>query len=520
MDMSLDLSSHYLQFKVGMAKACKQKGYVFGDFRLDCDKKMLYRGETEVLLPPKVIETLTVLVENRGEIVSKADLMGQVWADSVVEESNLSQHLYLLRKTLGAAADGRPVIETLRRRGYRFNGDVKTDLRPIPAMRAADTEPVPGRGGVEREGNVLRVVDWTPPDPALATAPVEPAPTIPTKRLNARLKLLAIAAAAVIVVGGGAGLFWPRMMPAASDTTPQNELSVTRLTNGPWVHGATISRDGNYFVYHEVEGETARMFVQQAGQDSRVEILSSTNEVFNAKAFSPDGRWIYYYASRKGESAANLFRIPAIGGPSVKIIENGCGGVSFSPDGSELAFCRREAESSSILIADRDGRSERVVLKLPGALSVFTGPAWSPDGKTIVFSERDPELKGNLRLRSINVSSGEVKAFSDEEWGTAYRIEWIPDGSGIVMIGTRRGETLSIHRDQVYLITYPDGRSRRITSDGNRHDVISLGVTKDGGVLAVPGTRSCQIWSMDPNGDAASAVQITRGAADGRPGLV
>jgi len=101
-----------------------QKIYVFEDFRLDAPHLLLYRNEQEISLAPKVIETLLALVERRGEVFSKDELMEIVWPDSVVEEGNLSQNLYLLRKTLGKTAAGKPFIETLHRRGYRFNGDV------------------------------------------------------------------------------------------------------------------------------------------------------------------------------------------------------------------------------------------------------------------------------------------------------------------------------------------------------------------------------------------------------------
>jgi DNA-binding winged helix-turn-helix (wHTH) protein len=81
---------------------------------------MLYRGEREVLLPPKAIETLIALIELRGEIVSTGDLMRIIWADTIVEESNLDHYLHVLRKALGQKSDGQSFIETLRRRGYRF----------------------------------------------------------------------------------------------------------------------------------------------------------------------------------------------------------------------------------------------------------------------------------------------------------------------------------------------------------------------------------------------------------------
>jgi DNA-binding winged helix-turn-helix (wHTH) protein len=96
---------------------------------------MLYRNDKQVLLPPKAVETLQALVERNRQIVSKDELMRIIWNDSIVEESNLSLYLHLLRKTLGERADKKPFIETFRRRGYRFSADVKctgsrTEKRP------------------------------------------------------------------------------------------------------------------------------------------------------------------------------------------------------------------------------------------------------------------------------------------------------------------------------------------------------------------------------------------------------
>src|SRR5687768_5639113 len=123
--MSLDLSSSFLHFKIPMSQGSKNGIYAFDQFKLDVERLMLYRDDVELALPPKVVKTLSILIESRGSILNKEELIDRVWEDSVVEESNLSQHLYLLRKTLGTRRDGSPYIETLRRRGYRFTGDVK-----------------------------------------------------------------------------------------------------------------------------------------------------------------------------------------------------------------------------------------------------------------------------------------------------------------------------------------------------------------------------------------------------------
>jgi DNA-binding winged helix-turn-helix (wHTH) protein len=113
-----------------MAGNGKNGIFAFDLFRLDVGRLMLYRGEDEVSIAPKIVKTLAVLVENAGTIIPKDELIETVWADSIVEEANLTQYLYLLRKTLGAMPDGRPYIETLRRRGYRFNGKVQRLIEP------------------------------------------------------------------------------------------------------------------------------------------------------------------------------------------------------------------------------------------------------------------------------------------------------------------------------------------------------------------------------------------------------
>lgn len=108
-----------------MTEPIPQRVYQFEQFRLDTAHLMLYRNGEPVSLPPKAIETLQALVERNGQIVHKEELMRIIWNDSIVEESNLSLYLHLLRKTLGERADKKPFIETLRRRGYRFSAPVK-----------------------------------------------------------------------------------------------------------------------------------------------------------------------------------------------------------------------------------------------------------------------------------------------------------------------------------------------------------------------------------------------------------
>lgn len=112
--------------------------YGFGDFRIDAKDKLLSRGEQLVPLSPKVFETLLLLVENGGRVVSKEHLIEQLWADSFVEEGSLTQNISILRKKLGTDIDGQHFIETLPKRGYRFRGDVEIiNTEIVPRRRTA-----------------------------------------------------------------------------------------------------------------------------------------------------------------------------------------------------------------------------------------------------------------------------------------------------------------------------------------------------------------------------------------------
>ncbi len=99
--------------------------YEFGPFCLDARERILRRGSEPMTLTPKLFDTLLVLVERSGHIVEKGELLEAVWPDTFVEESNLSSNVSLLRKVLGKAEDGRPYIETISKRGYRFAAVVR-----------------------------------------------------------------------------------------------------------------------------------------------------------------------------------------------------------------------------------------------------------------------------------------------------------------------------------------------------------------------------------------------------------
>jgi DNA-binding winged helix-turn-helix (wHTH) protein/tetratricopeptide (TPR) repeat protein len=99
--------------------------YEFGPFRIDPEEKQLLRGQEPVPVTPKAFETLLILIRSSERVVLKDDLMKALWPDSFVEESNLTQNIFVLRKALGETAQDARYIATVPGRGYRFTEKVR-----------------------------------------------------------------------------------------------------------------------------------------------------------------------------------------------------------------------------------------------------------------------------------------------------------------------------------------------------------------------------------------------------------
>src|ERR1700739_3714870 len=99
----------------------------FGPYRLDMNRRLLFRGDDPVPIQQKALDILIVLVQREGEVVSKDELMEAVWPNSFVEESNLTQSIFVLRKALGEGSRENRYIATVPGRGYRFVARLEED---------------------------------------------------------------------------------------------------------------------------------------------------------------------------------------------------------------------------------------------------------------------------------------------------------------------------------------------------------------------------------------------------------
>ena len=162
--------------------------YEFGKFHCDPREHLLLCGGKPVSLSPKSFEILVALIQSNGRLLTKEELMQQVWPDSFVEEANLTVNISALRRVLGEAPGGQQYIETVPKRGYRFVAPITKNPDGVKPAQSAPLSSV-------QQGDAL---------PRVA-----PAPTLPARlrwRLAVGLLLVAILASVIAIFGHSAKL--------------------------------------------------------------------------------------------------------------------------------------------------------------------------------------------------------------------------------------------------------------------------------------------------------------------------
>ena len=322
--------------------------------------------------------------------------------------------------------------------------------------------------------------------------------------------LLVGLALAVVVLGAASFAYFK----FAGRKTPLNlqDMEITKLTRSGKAWGVAISPDGQYVVYVLVDGEKQSLMVRQVATGSDVQVIAPDVVTFFGLAFSPDANYIYYVGSSKiNPNYSYLYKIPVLGGSPVQVASDVDTAPSFSPDGKRFALLRGHPENGQVhlLLANADGSGERILRATPGAAqaSTLVRPAWSPDGKTIVYLLYEPNNQQSLYAVSPDDGSARLLYSTREDLGQPI---WLPDGSALLIPMSERGPN---GRGQLYAISYPSGEARRLSHDLTNYSLQWLDLSRDGSSLvAIENNRSSDLWVL-PNGDSGKARQVTSGGS-------
>ena len=373
--------------------ATAPSSYQFGPFRLDVrDHRLLRDGQT-VPLTPKVFAVLRVLVENSGHLVTKDDLMKQVWPDSFVEEGALNRAVSVLRKALDDNPAGQRYVETVPKRGYRFVG----------VTTLADETTTPSH--------------------------VEALPNTTRRVVIAAIPVLALA------VVGAAWLNWPRSAGAGSEVGApfgpvHRQVTFTGREGAP-----TVSPDGRRIAYVSNDKPEKKLFVQELAGGRPVEIFTAPE--LNYLRWAPDGQDLLVWA--RGAGSNGIYLVPQLGGLP-QLIATGMVFLScWSPDGATIATAG--ALDNRIRFFDRRGREQRSLTLLGDHWSIWDLD-WSATGNRLLFVSSDRE--GRYEIGTIRSDgTDQRKIFSSRTEIPSTR--WAPHGDAIYYF-QRVNQTVSLFR--------------------------------------------------------------------------
>jgi len=474
-----------------------------------------------VPLTPKAFETLLLLVSHQGSIVTKQKILDTLWPNVFVEESNITFNITKLRKALGDTTRPAIYIETVPRRGYRFKSEVKE------VLTADDTQMELGSSDSATEREQLQLAsEISHQSPAEVFVPI-------TSRFSAfRLLrktsvLLLVLLTSLIAVIGVVATWRFNRKPLVQDSRagkqpilvspPPSNLNYEQITTYGNVVSAAISPDAKQVVYVQENSDQQSVWLIQLATHVRSQLIPPADHSYNDLCFSHDGNYIYF--TRHGENQpTELYRIPTLNGPPIRVLSDVEGVYSLSPDDRGIVFRRRnlDAREDSVYFADLDSGQET-------ALITHKAPDWiralslSPDGKTVVYATGETDSgRQTMTIAAVDVATGQAKVLLKPNWYVVRQVEWLPDGRGLLVCA--RENTTS--NAQIWRMSYPEGALRKLTNDLNNY--LWFSVSADASkMIAVESTLASHIWvSPNVSGNKAKNVADGRGppvwTADGK----
>ncbi len=296
---------------------------------------------------------------------------------------------------------------------------------------------------------------------------------------------------------------------------PFQSIKISKISGTHNARLGAMSPDGNYLAYVLNSEGNESLWLRHLASESNVQIIPPEHVQYSALRFSPDGSYIYFshtqLVSGPASQEYDLYRIPVLGGTPQLLVKDIDTNPSFSSDGRRFAFIRANDPDPGkyhLVIANADGSNEKSIFAGPMA-NVMSDAAWSPDGKTIVGAFFDQAEDSISTVISIDPDTGAQRAISRPPYTLLRNVSWLPDGKALAVIYSSRETNFS--RQQLGLISYPDGKLRPITADTN--DYANLSVSADGATIATVMRQSVRdvYVSSGLKPDYSDARQITSG---------
>ncbi len=420
---------------------------------------------------------------------------------------------------------------------YQSAEELLHDLRQIDAIRSTAVAINSGARnsvttGTPRPITLGERLDTVPDQTKKGPASVTPGPVMKGtfRKLLLIMPLFLIAAAAIYYIF--------KIKPSATLLNRAFNLRFERLHLSGDITEIVISPDGKYVAYSVLEAGKHSIHIRELATASDLRVTSVSDSSYSGLSFSPDGTFVYYLENEA--ETGTLYRVSKLGGGQRPILENVNTAVTFSPDGSRMAFVRSNnaVDPADLVTAPAEGGMSSVLVRRTLADTRFfssdmqgPGPAWSPNGKSIacVTHGLGPKLT-QVWLEVIDVESGTARPIKAGPWHDISRMTWLGDGSGLIvaatempggsgqlyLVGTEATQQIINDPNSYTLISLVgDQATRRITNDPNSYTLISG--SNDSSVFVTRSVeRTSSIWhvSLVESPPATISVEQKKGLAE------
>jgi len=395
--------------------------FLFDDVEVEPQTLNVLKAGREIEIEPKAFKVLMFLIENRGRLIEKSELLDAVWKDTHVTENALTREIAQLRKMLGDDPKTARYIQTVHTRGYRFIAEVvvKNGQETNGSAESARTIAAEQGQGDENAPPIVTPI-------AVATK-VETRPRF-GPAVSARVLALGVALGVLFIAATVAWKIYTK--PASLPTTAP--LKIAQVTSWPGLDvNPTFSPDGHAIAYSSDHSGSFEIYLKPLSPGGReIQLTADGGQNFDP-AWSPDGERIAYFSRKRG----GIWIMPALGGVAKQLTTSGSH-PTWSRDGRLIAFQSASTTdlgasamgSSTICIVSSQGGSPQPVTRQDYPAGSHFAPSWSPDGKRIAFLSFDTV---SSQVWTISVAGDKLKQITQRDTADKSWPFYSPDGESI-----------------------------------------------------------------------------------------